>query len=297
MYKKLSLALTAFSLLFVFSCGNKTEVNKNLVYVSIEPQKYIVDRIVDTLLKVEVLLPQGANHETFEPTAKQLRALSSSSLYLSIGLLDFERSLLDKLKSQNTATEFVNLSEGLSLLEGACSHGHDHGNDHGHSHGTDPHVWLSAVEMAKMTRTIQQNLSEKYPQYDSIFTANASTLLIEIDSLHRFMQKRFEATSTRKFIIFHPAFAYLARDYSIEQLALEEEGKSPSISHMKNVLTQAKSEGIKTIFIQKEFDTAIATVAATDFGGKVVVINPLEYSWLENMYAMSEMLGKALNGE
>jgi zinc transport system substrate-binding protein len=293
MYKKLALAITTLSLLFVFSCGNKTEVNKNLVYVSIEPQKYIVDRIVDTLLRVEVLLPQGANHETFEPTAKQLRALSSSSLYLSIGLLDFERSLLDKLKSQNTATEFVNLSEGLNLLEGACSHGHNHS----HSHGIDPHVWLSAVEMAKMTRTIQQNLSEKYPQYDSVFTANSSTLLIEIDSLHRFMQKRFEATSTQKFIIFHPAFAYLARDYGIEQLALEEEGKSPSISHMKNVLAQAKSEGIKTIFIQKEFDTAIATVAATDFGGKVVVINPLEYSWLDNMYTMSEMLGKALNGE
>lgn len=255
----------------------------------------MVDRIVDTLLRVEVLLPQGANHETFEPTAKQLRALSRSSLYLSIGLLDFERSLLNKLKSQNTETEFVNLSEKLSLLEGACSHGHNHG--HGHSHGIDPHVWLSAVETAKMTRLIQQKLSEKYPQYDSVFTANASSLLIEIDSLHRFMQKRFEATATRKFIIFHPAFAYLARDYSIEQLALEEEGKSPSISHMKNVLTQAKSEGIKTIFIQKEFDSAIATVAATDFGGKVVVINPLEYNWLENMYAMSEMLGKALNGE
>jgi zinc transport system substrate-binding protein len=297
MYKKLALAVTAFSLLFVFSCGNKTEVNKNLVYVSIEPQKYIVDRIVDTLLKVEVLLPQGANHETFEPTAKQLRALSSSSLYLSIGLLDFERSLLNKLKSQNTTTEFVNLSENLSLLEGACSHGHDHGHDHGHSHGTDPHVWLSAVEMAKMTHTIQQKLSEKYPQYDTVFTANASALLNEIDSLHRFMQKKFEVTSTRKFMIFHPAFAYLARDYNLEQLALEEDGKSPSISHMKSVLTQAKSEGIKTIFIQKEFDSAIATVAATDFGGKVVVINPLEYSWLDNMRAMSELLGKALNGE
>ncbi len=293
MHKKLALAITALSLLFVFSCGNKTEVNKKLVYVSIEPQKYIVDRIVDTLLKVEVLLPQGANHETFEPTAKQLRALSSSSLYLSIGLLDFERSLLDKLKSQNTATEFVNLSESLSLLEGACSHGHNHE----HSHGIDPHVWLSAVEMAKMTHAIQQKLSEKYPLYDSIFTANATTLLVEIDSLHKFMQKKFEVTSTRKFMIFHPAFAYLARDYSIEQLALEEDGKSPSISHMKSVLTQAKSEGIKTIFIQKEFDSAIAAVAATDFGGKVVVINPLEYNWFENMYKMSEMLGKALNGE
>lgn len=263
-----------------------------MVYVSIDPQKFIADRIVDTLLQVEVLLPQGANHETFEPTAKQLRALSGSSLYLSFGLLDFERSLLDKLKSQNTETEFVNLSENLSLLEGACSHGHDHG----HSHGTDPHVWLSAVEMSIITQLIQQKLSEKYPQYDSVFTANASALLIEIDSLHRFMQKRFEVTTTRKFLIFHPAFAYLARDYGIEQLALEEEGKSPSISHLKTVLTQAKSEGIKTIFIQKEFDSAIAKVAATDFGGKVVVINPLEYNWLENMYAMSDMIGKALNG-
>lgn len=293
--RKIVLLLSAVSLFCFNSCETKQQVNRSLVYVSIEPQKYIVDRIVDTLLTVEVLLPQGANHETFEPTAKQLRALSSSSLYLSIGLLDFERSLLDKLKSQNTETEFVNLSENLNLLEGDCNH--EHHNGHNHSHGIDPHVWLSPVEMAKMTRSIQQKLSEKFPQFDSVFTANASALLIEIDNLHRFMQKKFEATATHKFIVFHPAFTYLARDYNLEQLALEEEGKSPSISHMKSVLTQAKAEGVKTIFIQKEFDSAIAAVAATDFGGKVVVINPLEYNWLENMYAMAEMLGKALNGE
>ncbi len=297
MYKKLFLAITAFSLLFVFSCGNKTEVNPNLVYVSIEPQKYIVDRIVDTLLTVEVLLPQGANHETFEPTAKQLRALSGSSLYLSIGLLDFERSLLSKLKSQNSGTEFVNLSEGLSLLEGTCSHGHTHDHGHSHSHGIDPHVWLSAVEMATMARTIQIKLSEKFPQHTQAFTENADKLLLEIDSLHNHLTRAFANTSTRKFIVYHPAFTYLARDYNLVQLSLEEEGKSPSISHMKSVLSQAKSEGIKTIFIQKEFDTAIAAVAASDFGGKAEAINPLDYHWLKNMYSMSDMLVNALNGK
>jgi zinc transport system substrate-binding protein len=293
MLKKQILVLAVFSLLFHFSCGNRTEVNRNIIYVSLEPQKYIVDRIVDTLLQVEVLLPQGANHETFEPTAKQLKALSSSSLYLSIGLLDFERSLLGKLKSQNTKTEFVNLSDGLSLLEGTCSHGHDHS----HSHGIDPHVWLSAIEMANMTRTIQLKLSEKYPLYDSVFTINTANLLAEIDSLHRHLTRMFETTATRKFIVYHPAFTYLARDYNLEQLSLEEEGKSPSISHMKTVLDAAKSEGIKTIFIQKEFDTAIAAVAASDFGGKAEVINPLEYHWIDNMYRMSDMLSNALNGK
>lgn len=297
MLKKQILAIAAFSLLFAFSCKNKSEVNPNLVYVSIEPQKFIVDRIVDTLIQVEVLLPQGANHETFEPTAKQLRALSGSTLYLSIGLLDFERSLLDKLKSQNSGTEFVNLSEGLSLLEGTCSHGHNHDHGHSHSHGIDPHVWLSAVEMASMARAIQLKLSEKFPQHSQVFADNATKLLSEIDSLHSHLARIFESTTTRKFIVYHPAFTYLARDYNLEQLSLEEEGKSPSISHMKSVLTQAKSEGIKTIFIQKEFDTAIAAVAASDFGGKAEVINPLDYHWLNNMYSMSNMLVNALNGK
>jgi zinc transport system substrate-binding protein len=78
---------------------------------------------------------------------------------------------------------------------------------------------------------------------------------------------------------------------------LEEEGKSPSMKHLKSILQQAKGEGAKTIFIQKEFDSKTAETIANDINGRVVVVNPLEENWLENMEKTVLLINDALNGK
>jgi zinc transport system substrate-binding protein len=80
------------------------------------------------------------------------------------------------------------------------------------------------------------------------------------------------------------------------QVSLEEDGKSPSMKHMKSVLKDAKNEGVKTIFIQKEFDVSMAKTIADDIGGRVVVVDPLDYNWLSNMFITADLIKDALNG-
>ena len=64
--------------------------------------------------------------------------------------------------------------------------------------------------------------------------------------------------------------------------------------HLKKVMEQARNEGAKTIFIQKEFDANTAKTAAADIGGEIVVINPLEANWLSNMYSITDKVKKAV---
>ncbi len=273
--------------------------DKPVVVVSIQPQKYFIDRNADTLVQVEVMVPPGSSPETYEPTPRQLMQFSQATIFFSLGLLSFEQTSLADVAKQSPQVKTVNHSKGLDLIEGHHHH-HDHDDSHGHhahGHGVDPHVWVSLIEVRTMIAQMLDALISQLPEYKEDFERNAALFLADIDKLHQHIQSTFDGYQGSKFFIFHPAFSYYARDYGLEQVAFEEEGKSPSAQHLKKVLQQANAEGIRTIFIQKEFDVNIAQTAAADIGGRVEVIDPLEGEWLSNMYSITSRIKSAIIGE
>jgi len=285
-----------FVLVLLAGCNShKIESSKPVVVVSITPQKYFVQRIADTLVDVEVMVPSGSTPETYEPTASQLRLISRAEAYFSLGLLEFELSMLKNIQKQNPDLLVVNHSEELNLLESECL-GHSH-HEHSHAHSYDPHVWTSPAEVRKMINKIVAILEDRFPEHSNTFQENRKQFLSDIDKLDTFIKSELNNTKINKFFVFHPALTYYARDYGITQVALEEEGKAPSMKHFRAVLNDAMNLGAKTIFIQKEFDVNTARTAAGDIGGKVEVIDPLEKNWLENMYRITRLLKRAMNGE
>ncbi|MFA5647088.1 MAG: zinc ABC transporter substrate-binding protein [Bacteroidales bacterium] len=291
MRKALTLLLVLPAILY--SCTNSTEKNlKPTVVVSIAPQKYFVDRIADNTIHVEFMVPAGSSPEVYEPTASQLKSLSQASAYFSLGLLEFEMSMLNNIHEQNPNILIVNHAKDLNLISGECDSHHDHG--HSHSHGSDPHVWLSPIEVKTMVRTITTVLSQKFPEHKITFEANFAHLIEDIDTLNIHIKRSLQGIENNKIYIYHPALTYFARDYGLKQISLEQDGKAPSMKHMQAILQSAREQGAKTIFIQKEFDTNNAKAAASDIGGIIEVIDPLREDWLENMYHMSNLVSKAL---
>ena len=57
--------------------------------------------------------------------------LNEAQLIFNVGLIDFETSLLGKVEQQE---KVIDLSHGIDLIEGSCSHS-SHG--HNHTHGVD----------------------------------------------------------------------------------------------------------------------------------------------------------------
>ena len=87
----------------------------------------------------------------------------------------------------------------------------------------------------------------------------------------------------KKFIIFHPSLTYLARDYGLEQIPMEYEGKEPSAAYMKELIDKAKSENIKIVFIQKEFDQDNARQISKDLDARLIQVDPLAEDWEKQM--------------
>ena len=258
-----------------YSCGNSKNNEQNVIYVSIAPLKPIIQGIVGDDYTIKILVPQGASPETFEPTPKQFIALNESVMIFSIGLLDFEKALLEKVHDQS---KIANLSTGVATIAGSCSHTH-HGK-HCH-HGIDPHIWCSPKSINIMASNAYNAIVAQMPDKD--YAANYSTLNQRITALDQQVKQLCDSAALPYFIIYHPALTYLARDYGLEQVAVENEGKETSAKRLSQIIDRARKDGVKRVFYQSEFPASSIEVVAQDIGAQAVEINPLAENVIENL--------------
>lgn len=265
------------------SCSNLESSKKNekdSIMVSVLPQKYIVENIVGEHFNVNVMIPPGASPVTYEPTPKQMKELSNSFVYFRIGHIEFEKAWMKNLASVNDEMKIIDLSKTADLIESdhSCQdHGHDHG--HHHHHGVDPHIWTSPKEVRKQAQYILDFLIKEKPALANEFKSNYNELIVKIDSLDAYIEKELEPYKGKKFLIFHPALSYIARDYGLEQISIEIDGKEPTPANVQKIIDTAKEEGIKIVFVQSQFSTHNAEVIAKEIGGSVVQIDPLDPDW------------------
>jgi zinc transport system substrate-binding protein len=213
--------------------------------------------------------------------------ISEVDIYFFNGHLSFEQAWIEKLESNYPNLELVKLNDDIDLLHGHDCNDPDH---HHHDHGTDPHTWLSPANGKIIARHIYNTLSEKYPQSAPFFKKNFEKLIHEIDDLDAQIRDELTGIPTQKFMIFHPSLSYFARDYGLEQLSIEFEGKEPSPSNLRASIDIAREQGIKTILIQKEFDMENARIIAREINGSIVEIDPLSRNWADDLLEIASKI-------
>lgn len=266
------------------SCRQSAVTGGKEVSVSILPQKYIVERIAGNLFQVNVLMPPGANHETYEPTPKVMKSLANSSIYFSLGWLDFERTWMPRFTDMYPDMKIINTSEGGQLIR---STEHGHGDNAG---GIDPHTWLSPRFVKLQASIVTEALSRLDPKHRQTFNANLIRFSAQLDSLDTTCSRIFATNKTTKFLIYHPSLGYFARDYKLTQISLETEGKEPSAAHLGRLIGIARKEGIHTILISREFDSRNAETLAREINGRVVVFDPMAEDLLTNLDHIAKIL-------
>jgi zinc transport system substrate-binding protein len=274
-----------FSLTLSFSgCRPAAIDGRKEVTVSILPQKYIVERIADRLFQVNVMMPPGANHETYEPTPLAMKSLANSKLYFSIGWLDFERTWTSRFADLSPDMKIVNTSEGGELLK------YEGKENDGHTSGIDPHTWLSPRFVKLQAEHIATSLSELDPAHADLFKANLLWFSAQLDSIDTAYSRLFNPMKGAKFLIYHPALGYFARDYNLNQVSLETEGKEPSAVHLSRLIEIARKEDIHSILVSKEFDSRNAETLAREIDGQVIVFDPMAGDLLANLDRIARIL-------
>jgi zinc transport system substrate-binding protein len=262
------------------------------VAVSVPPQAYFVEKIGGDRVRVEVMIPPGYSHVDYSPSPRQMVALSGARLYVEVGHPSFEieRHSIVPVLARSPGIQVVDMSRGMQFLAGEGAEGHGLG---------DPHVWVAPDTVRTAAGNIAAGLAAADPAHAAEYAANLRAFRAEIDALDREIRDRLgpgvsgRPSRPRKFMVYHPSWAYFAREYGLEEIAIEAEGKEPSAQRLIQLIDRARREGVKVIFVQGGFPRKSAQVIADAIGGRVLTADPQERDWAANLRRVAAELGEA----
>lgn len=264
----------------LLSCGEQ-KGSRRVITVTIEPLRYFVEQLVEDKAEVVTLVPKGSSPENYEPTAQQMVALGNSMMFVKVGDLGFERSWTEKLGDLAKDIVIVDSSEGIETIESK-------------SRGvTDQHTWMSCANALVIVKNIYKALKESDPENASFYEKRYNALVANIRQINDELSENMKAVKGTSFIIYHPALTYFAKEYGVNQIAVEEEGREPSAASLAQVIDKAKTEGVKKMLVQQEFDRRNAEIVAKALNIGMTTINPLSYDWEQEMRNIGEILSSA----
>ncbi len=339
--KKIALLCTLFMIVFAVTLSGCIDENdadsasseKIVVAVSIAPQAEFVEKVAGDNVEVLLMVPQGADPHSYEPTPSQFVDLSNAKMYAMVGSgLTFEDVMMDKIEDLNPDMLVVDCSQGITLVEMA-EHEHDHEDEAGHEdehedevgheeehdhedeaghegehdhedeadheeehdhEGLDPHIWTSPDNVEVMVENIYQGLVEIDPANQATYLGNKDAYLAELQALDENIRDTLSGKEGSSFMVYHPAWGYFANHYDLVQVPVEIEGKEPSVRDMQAVIDEANEKGIKVIFVQSGFSTVSASAVASEIGGEVVEVDPLAKDYIDNLSKVAEAFEKGL---
>lgn len=237
--KKVFAFLLSFGLLVscIVTCAGAEANQINIVTTIFPIYDWVREVVGDNAshANITLLLDNGVDLHSYQPTAQDILAISTSDLFIYVGG-ESDEWVEDVLQSaMNPNLKAINLVDAMGedikteeVVEG-MEHDHDHEDseeheehDHEHEHEdeADEHVWLSLRNAGKLTGIIADTLSEIDPDYAEYYQANASAYIGKLADL----DARYTDTvngSACKTILFGDRFPfrYLADDYGLTYFA------------------------------------------------------------------------------
>jgi len=245
------------------------------VFTSILPQEYFVKRIGGDRVEVQALVKPGSSPATYEPTPRQMAALSESKVFFRIGV-PFENVFVPKIEGAMEGLRIIDTRRGITLR------------------GKDPHIWLSPRLVKIQARTIADGLIELDPAGKANYEENLASFLQDLDTLDKNLAEALDPVKGKTLMVFHPAWGYFADAYGLKQKPIELEGKDPSAKRLARMIEMANDEGVRVIFVQPQFSMESAQHIADAIDGAVVPINPLARDYVGNLEHVAETIRKAL---
>ncbi|HBQ27288.1 MAG TPA: zinc ABC transporter substrate-binding protein [Syntrophomonas sp.] len=253
--------------------------DKLIVFVSILPQADFVRQLGGDQVEVSVMMPPGANEHNYEPDTGQLKALSQADLYIKVGHLPFEDAWMKRFISTNRDMLVVDSSQSIETI------------DH------NPHIWLSPRLVKIQAETISTALIQLDSENQDYYLQRKQVFLKELDKLDREITATLSGVKDKSFLVYHPAWGYFARDYGLQEVAIEEHGKEPGAREMSRVINYAKKNQIKTVFDSSQHSTHSADAIAAELGARVVLLDPLPADYMDNMRKVAETMATELSRE
>lgn len=152
----------------------------------------------------------------------------------------------------------------------------DHGHDHGHG-GKDAHIWLNPKNGIVIAHQMAATLAKIDPDNAAAYKANAEKFAASITSLDSEIGGKLEPLKGAKFIVFHDAYHHFEHHYGVEAsgaVTVTPEALS-SADRVSEIQTRVRSQEIKCVFQEPQFDSKLVSVVIEGSDAKVGTLDPL----------------------
>jgi zinc transport system substrate-binding protein len=268
-----------FLLLFIQFSAISCLAEKIPVIASIYPVADMVRQVGGDRVKVTCVLPPGASPHTFEPKPSLVRAFSSARIFFMIGAgLEFWAGKFIKLAGPNLLP--VVLSQGVDLIA-STDHDHEH-ESVSHLHKKEPvvanpHIWLDPVIAKSMVNKITAALCKVDPAHLPYYHQRSWNYLKKLDGLDHLITTTIARFKNKKYVAFHPAWDYFARQYGLEPAGVIEAapGRNPTPQQIKNIIAAVKHNHIRAVFAEPQLNPRAAEIIAKEAHVKVLLLDPI----------------------
>ena len=283
----------AFLILFILPgiylggyCKDIIDREKPIIYVSIPPLAYFVNRIGGDDFDCRILIGPGQSPATYEATPKKLAELSEADVLFTIGV-PFEKQLIKKVKATFQKLNIVNAQAGIELIH--TSHRHDDADTDNKTEELDPHTWLDPILAKIIAKNIYDEIERIYPGNNN-HLSNFNKLITDLEKLNEQISSQLLPLKGKTFYTFHPALGYFGRAYGLIQQSIEIDGKEPTARQMANLIEKAKAERARALFIQPQFSQKTAQFIAEAIGARLILVDPLAEDYLDNLKEIARQL-------
>ena len=294
------ISIIMISCMFLVACSsNKDEKNKEqktteqkgnkkVIYTTFFPVTDLTKRIVGDKMEVKTIIKGSQEPHSFELKAGDMQEIVKADLviYNGANMESFISSIEEAVKDKN---KFLNLSQGLTLLESGdgleeeAEHEDEHGHGHNHKHGhdkTNPHTWLSVKNAIIQLDTIYKKVSSIDPENEAHYKENLKKAQDEFRALDKKFETELSKVKSKQkyFVVSHAAFNYLANDYGLKQVAVtgispEDE---PSAKQLQKIADFVKKYKINTIFFEGKATPKVAETLAKNTNTKTDTLYTME---------------------
>jgi zinc transport system substrate-binding protein len=257
------LSLAVLLLISLAACSGKTaeaESGKIKVIVSFDAMREFAAAVGGDKVEISVIVPDGTEPHDFEPKAQDIASLSKAAVFVMNGL-GMESWAEDTVEAAgNSALVVVDASEGAELITSGDK--------------TDPHLLLSIKGAITEVNNIKDGFIKADPGNKEYYEANCSDYTAKLEKMYNDFTEKLASVKKKNFVTGHAAFAYLCRDFGLNQNSVEDvfaEGE-PSAQQLAELAGYCRDNAVTTIFAEEMASPEVSRALADEVGAVVETI-------------------------
>jgi len=252
---------------------------KPRIVATIFPQYDWTRCIAGDRADVELLLDNGVDLHSYQPTADDIVMISTCDMFIYVGG-ESDKWVDDVLKNaSNKDMIVINLLDVLGdavkeeeFVEGMEKEEHDHDNDEDHGDNDedeegpeyDEHIWLSLRNASALCRAIAAKLGELDAANADYYTANANDYIEKLDALDRQYTDTLEASPVKTLLFADRfPFRYLADDYGLDYYAAFAGCSAETEASFETIIFLAKKADELGLVAIMQIESADGSIART----------------------------------